>query len=155
MSKMLILANIFILFSVVRSGFLTSLFGSSIPDFNSYLKLSDKFGTPLGELANLDPVLSGPWVVIGKPTCPYTQKALVLLRHEGYFPKFVDKATAPYYEKLKTELHHETIPLVVNEGMFIGGYTQVLEKFGKEDKEVEEWKKEEAKVVKDWGMNLF
>ncbi|KRH93243.1 Glutaredoxin [Pseudoloma neurophilia] len=113
-------------------------------------KLTDKtkYGFPLKDIdKNLNKILNKDWIVFGRRTCPFTRKAMALLDHEQEDYLFVDKENdmKEAYENLKDTLNHDTIPLIIREGKFLGGYTQLLEFFHKKDSEVSEWEKQSPK----------
>lgn len=149
---------IFLLYSIIQCNFLTDIFSD---DNMKTSRLTDatKYGRAVSGIdPALDSLLTTNWIVIGKRTCPFTQKAMTLLRNQGEEYIFLDKEDSlkKVYEKLKTILNHDTIPLVINKGKFIGGYTQTLEYFQKKDVEVTEMQKGsvEDQLAKDYYKEL-
>lgn len=133
----------FFLFYPISTSFLYDLFSNDSLR-SSGLTDPTKYGMSVRDIdPSLDNILTNDWVIFGKITCPFTLKAMVLLKHEQQDYIFVNKEAEMknVYEKLKTNLNHKTIPLIVREGKFFGGYTQLLDFFGKKDDEVSEMEK--------------
>lgn len=71
------------------------------------------------------------FVVFGTETCGFTKKALGLLKDKGVSYVFVDKDKnmTNTYETLKSTLQHDTLPLIIHNKRFLGGYGKLIKYF--------------------------
>lgn len=66
------------------------------------------------------------WTVDGYATCPYTVAAVKLLReHKLPFSAKMHSRGAPAVERLKKRWGHPTVPIVVRDGILVGGFTEL------------------------------
>lgn len=131
--------TLFLVLNSVKSNFLSSLFSIDSDTDNersTFLTDQTKYGSSLlGFDPQLDSILDNEWIVFGKETCSFTKKAIHVLKKHGNDPFFVDmeKQMKELYEKLKKLLGHDTLPLIIHEKKFFGGYTQVLQFYNEKD----------------------
>lgn len=66
-------------------------------------------------------------LIVGKSTCPWTQRALALKWHTKSV--MIDKCRrgSALRDKLIAETHHTTVPIVFDQDKFIGGYTELVQ----------------------------
>lgn len=124
--------------SLIRTNFLFDLFSDDTLA-SSNLTDKNKYGLSVKDIdPSLNEYLNNDWVIFGTKTCPFTRKAVFLLKYKENQPEFIDKEgnMKNVYEKLKTFLSHDTIPLIINDGNFLGGYSQLLEYYGMTDEEI-------------------
>ncbi|ELQ76118.1 Glutaredoxin [Trachipleistophora hominis] len=123
----------FLFFDIVLSkGLLSSLFDSI--KFENYENFVDEARYDAEIKTNdsaLIDLMKTEFVVFGTETCGYTKKALTLLKDKGMSYVFVDKDKnmTNTYEDLKKDLRHETLPLIIRNRRFFGGYGKLKEYF--------------------------
>lgn len=77
------------------------------------------------------------FVVFGTSTCGFTRKAIDILKERNESYVFVDKdrQMRDTYERLKSSLRYDTLPLIIKDGALFGGYTRLLKMYGGDKKE--------------------
>merc|ERR1712228_367993 len=144
--------------NLVSANFFTNLFSDDNMK-SSHLTDKTKYGAPVMGIDPLLDSIKSSWIVFGKETCPFARKAVSLIKSSGETMTFFnkEKEMKEVYEKLKGMLGHDTIPLVIHNGTFVGGYTQTLEYFHKDDKEVngnDAFEDEETRHAKGYYASL-
>lgn len=68
-------------------------------------------------------------VIYTKNYCPYCDRAKEYFRHRGLAFDEVDVTHDPQlYTELKARTQHMTVPQIFIDGVFIGGYTDMIDK---------------------------
>lgn len=82
---------------------------------------------PTDDVKLNDSMARNDYVVVGRDTCEWCQKALTLLRSKNLKSEYLNLDTYPeLYTKLSTFLNYLYVPIIIHKGAFIGGYTELL-----------------------------
>jgi GrxC family glutaredoxin len=68
-------------------------------------------------------------IIYSKDYCPYCDRAKEFFAQRGLTYREIDVAVDPKaYQELKARTHHMTVPQIFFDELFVGGYTDLIEK---------------------------
>lgn len=124
--------------NTIRTGFFTDLFSNNEIKNAELNEGSRKNTSVIGLNPIIDENMQTEWIVIGRYSCPFTRKAVILIKSQGGSVVFLDEKDdlKDTLDELQTTLRHKSAPTVIHNGIFIGGFEQTLQYFGKKNEDV-------------------